>query len=114
MDLGTTLAYWVEPSDPPELLALGLSPTTLPGNPTRIEVAERYAASSGRELGELVFYYVYGLFKIAVIIQQIYARYRSGHTSDPRFADLHHGVRAGATIALQSARLGRIDRLFES
>jgi aminoglycoside phosphotransferase (APT) family kinase protein len=114
MDLGTTLAYWVEPEEPPELLALRLSPTTLPGTPPRTEVAERYAATSGRELSELVFYYVYGLYKIAVIVQQIYARYRAGHTSDPRFANLHHGVRASATAARQAASLGRIDGLFEN
>ena len=112
MDLGTTLAYWVEADDPPALLALQLSPTTLPGNLSRAEVAERYASASGRQLGELVFYYVYGLFKIAAIIQQIYYRYRSGHTSDPRFANLQHGVRAAATVAAQATRLGRIDRLF--
>ena len=80
----------------------------------RPEVAERYAAVSGRQLGELVFYYAYGLFKIAVIVQQIYYRFERGHTSDPRFANLHHGVRAAATAARQALRLGRIDRLFES
>ncbi len=111
MDLGTTLGYWVDPDDPPALRALELSPTTVPGNLSRLEVAERYAVASGRDLGDLVFYYVFGLFKIAVIIQQIYYRYRRGHTNDPRFAGLIDGVRASASVALQAARLGRIDRL---
>ncbi len=112
MDLGTSLGYWVEPQDPPELRALELSPTLLPGNPTRAELVERYAAASGRELRHPVFYYVYGLFKIAVIIQQIYFRYRRGDTRDPRFARLVEGVRGCARAALQAATLGRIDRLF--
>ena len=64
-----------------------------------------------REVGDAVFYYVYGLFKIAVIVQQIYARYRAGHTRDPRFADLIHGVRACSRVATRAVELGRIDRL---
>lgn len=112
MDLGTTLGYWVDPDDPPAMQALRLSPTTLPGNPTRAEVAERYAAASGRDLGDVVFYYVYGLFKIAVIVQQIYARYRAGHTSDPRFAGLIHAVRACGDVAERAIGKGRLDRLY--
>ena len=112
MDLGTSLGYWVDPQDPPELRALALSPTLLAGNPTRAELAEQYAALSGRDPGNPVFYYVYGLFKIAVIVQQIYSRYRQGHTRDPRFARLIEGVRGCARAALQAATLGRIDRLF--
>ncbi len=108
MDLGTSLGYWVDPDDPPELRQLALSPTLLPGNPTRRELVERYAAASGREVGDPVFYYVYGLFKIAVIVQQIYARYRAGHTTDPRFARLIDGVRACARQALAAADSGRI------
>ena len=111
MDLGTSLGYWVDPQDPPELRQLALSPTLLPGNPTRSELVERYAAVSGREVPDPVFYYVYGLFKIAVIVQQIYARYRAGHTSDPRFARLVEGVRACSRIARRAATLGHIDHL---
>ena len=80
MDLGTSLGYWVDPDDPPEMLELKLSPTTIPGNPSRLEVAERYALATGRSLDHVVFYYVYGLFKIAVIVQQIYARFTRGDT----------------------------------
>ncbi len=112
MDLGTSLGYWVDPDDPPAFRALELSPTTLPGNLSRLEVAERYAAASGRAVDDLTFYYVFGLFKIAVIIQQIYYRYKAGHTRDERFAGLIDGVRAGSAVALEAARLGRIDRLF--
>ncbi len=112
MDLGTTLGYWVDADDPPELRELNLSPTTLPGNPSRAELAERYAAASGREVGDPVFYYVYGLFKIAVIVQQIYARYKLGHTRDPRFAPLIEGVRACGRSAVLAIEKGRIERLY--
>ncbi len=114
MDLGTTLGYWVDPDDPPEIRALELSPTTVPGNPRRAEVAALYAERTGRDLGDLVFYYAYGLFKIAVIIQQIYYRYQGGHTTDPRFARLNEGVRACGLVADRAIQLGRIDRLFEA
>lgn len=112
MDLGTSLGYWVDPDDPPELRALQLSPTTFEGNPARAEIAARYGEASGRDLGDLVFYYVYGLFKIAVIVQQIYYRYRKGHTSDPRFAHLDQGVFGCARTAVQAIAKRRIDRLF--
>jgi aminoglycoside phosphotransferase (APT) family kinase protein len=113
MDLGTTLGYWVEAGDPPELRALDLSPSALPGSPGRAEVVERYARATGRDPGGVVFYYAYGLFKIAVIAQQIYARWRAGHTRDPRFANLHLGVAACARTAAQAIARGRIDGLFD-
>jgi aminoglycoside phosphotransferase (APT) family kinase protein len=112
MDLGTSLGYWVEPQDPPGLRQLSLGPTLLPGNPTRTELVERYAAASGREIGDPLFYYVYGLFKIAVIVQQIYARYHRGYTQDLRFAQFNEGVRACALVASRAVELRRIDRLF--
>ena len=112
MDLGTSLGYWLEPEDPPEMLALQLSPTVLPGNPTRAEVVEMYAAASARPVDDVLFYYVFGVFKIAVIIQQIYTRYKLGHTQDPRFASLIHGVRASGHTAWQAVQKGRIDGLF--
>ncbi|MDX2250090.1 MAG: phosphotransferase family protein [Bacteroidia bacterium] len=112
MDLGTSLGYWTDPDDPPEILALQLSPTTLPGNPSRSEMAELYAKKSGRDVGQILFYYVYGLFKVAVIVQQIYWRYRMGHTGDTRFANLIHAVRGCGRMASQAIAKQRIDRLF--
>lgn len=112
MDLGTSIAYWVDPQDPEIMRELRLSPTTLPGNPTRAEVVERYAARSGRDLSNIVFYYAYGLFKVAVIVQQIYSRYRKGHTRDPRFANLNFAVRMCGAFAWQAVQKGRIDKLF--
>jgi len=58
MDLGTSLGYWVDDNDPPAMKMLQLSPTLLPGNPTRADVAQQYAEKSGRTLDHLVFYYV--------------------------------------------------------
>ena len=88
MDLGTTLAYWIQPSDPEELHARAFGPTLLPGSMTRDELVCRYSEKTGLVTDRLCFYCSYGLFKLAVIIQQIYARYVRGHTQDPRFRDL--------------------------
>ena len=93
--------------------ASAMSPTTLPGNLTRAELVQRYAQSGGRDVGNIGFYYVYGLFKIAVIAQQIYARYRQGVTHDARFAGLLPAIQAlgrTAVRAMASGRLAGLDR----
>ncbi len=100
MDLGTSLGYWVEANDPEELRALAFGLTMLPGNLTRAEIAQRYARVTGRDVAHIQFYYVYALFKIAVIVQQIYNRYRQGFSHDPRFAKMIDAVRVlGMTAA---------------
>ncbi|MBD2755568.1 phosphotransferase family protein [Spirosoma validum] len=86
MDLGATLAYWSEASDSPAYRNFNL--TWLPGNLTRREVVSRYAVQSGRNLSQILFYYVFGLYKNAVIAQQIYARWKQGYSRDPRFGHL--------------------------
>jgi aminoglycoside phosphotransferase (APT) family kinase protein len=86
MDLGCSLAYWVEKTDPPPLQLSRMGPTNLPGMPTRKELIARYAESSGIPIGNIDFYYVFGLFRLAVIAQQIYYRYYHKQVSDPRFA----------------------------
>jgi aminoglycoside phosphotransferase (APT) family kinase protein len=106
MDLGTTLGYWIEPSDPEPLHMFGL--TTLPGNLTRQQIAERYAHKSGREITNIVFYYAFGLFKIGVIVQQIYFRYKKGLTQDERFAPLIHVLRACAQTADKAIQANKI------
>ena len=108
LDLGTTLGYWVEPGDPPALQELVVGPTTQAGASTRRELIEAYRARSGRTLPDMVYYYVFGLFKIAVIAQQIYARYVRGLTGDPRFAGLGRviaGLGAGAAGAIAAGRV---------
>ena len=106
MDLGTTLGYWVEAGDPPELRAFAMGPTALPGSLTRRELAERWAAATGAGLDDLVFHYVFGLFKIAVIVQQIHARWRAGATRDPRFAGLDRAVALFGRLAASAAARG--------
>jgi aminoglycoside phosphotransferase (APT) family kinase protein len=105
MDLGTTLCYWVEPGDLPELVASRYGPTTAPGSLTRRDIVERYAARSGRDVHSIDFYYRFGLFKTAVVAQQIYVRYKQGLTKDERFASMIFGVRALAKQALDGPRL---------
>ena len=104
MDLGTALSYWIEATDSAALQQLRMSPTIAPGFITRREYVERYAETSGRAVADPVYYYVYGLFKLAVILQQIYYRYAHGFTRDGRFAPLGEvakglGRQAGEAIA---------------
>ena len=93
MDVGTSLGYWVETGDHPAFKALGLGITALPGNFTRARLWERYLERAGRANRPSTFYHAFGLFKIAVIAQQIFARYRKGLTTDERFARLGDAVR---------------------
>lgn len=109
MDLGTSLAYWVGPEDEGDFLleAFRMGPTNLRGSFTRAELASAYADKSGRDVSDVVFYYCFGLFKVAVVAQQIYARYAKGLTSDARFALFIEAVKG---LAAQAARhLGKRD-----
>ena len=111
MDLGTTLGYWVDPDDAEELRALPLGPTALPGNLSRVEVVERYARQSGRDPGPVLFHYVFALFKIAVIAQQIYKRFKDGFTRDPRFGALIVAVELLGRQAVRALEKDRIHGL---
>jgi len=86
MDLGSALAYWVDRDDEPGFAALRRQPSHLPGMPTREEFVQKYLQLSGRRCDDFTFYEVFGLFRLAVIIQQIWARYRAGQTTNPAFA----------------------------
>jgi aminoglycoside phosphotransferase (APT) family kinase protein len=86
MDLGSALAYWVDRDDEPAFAALRRQPSHLPGMPTREEFVQKYLQLSGRRCEDFTFYEVFGLFRLAVIIQQIWARYRAGQTTNPAFA----------------------------
>ncbi len=88
MDLGTSLGYWVEATDPMPLQKSAFGPTALPGSLTRREIVDRYQKQTGKTVPNVTFYYCFGLFKLAVIVQQIYARFARGFTADPRFAHL--------------------------
>ncbi len=93
MDLGTSLSYWAQASDPPAYHQLPFGPTAAPHMLTREAIARRYLERSGRTTTDLVFYYAFGLLKTAVIAQQIYYRFAKGLTQDPRFAAMIFGVR---------------------
>jgi aminoglycoside phosphotransferase (APT) family kinase protein len=107
MDLGTTLGYWVEAGDPEPMHMNAIGPTAAPGSLTRQELVARYADRTGRDVSGILFYYCFGVYKIAVIIQQIYARYVRGHTTDARFARLNERVAALCQTALRAAETGR-------
>jgi aminoglycoside phosphotransferase (APT) family kinase protein len=108
MDLGTTLAYWTEPNDPAPLHQFIVGPTTQPGSLSRRELVERYCAATGRDISPMLFCYVCGLFKVAVIAQQIYARYARGLTHDPRFAAFNKVVAALGLGAVRAIDMQRI------
>ena len=84
MDLGSSLAYWVEPSDEPRMQSLRMQPSQLPGMMTRAEIVEYYSKKTGIEVSNADYYYVFGLFRLGVIAQQIYYRWKMGQTKNPR------------------------------
>jgi aminoglycoside phosphotransferase (APT) family kinase protein len=106
MDLGTTLAYWAEASDNDVLKPFNL--TWMQGNLTRQQVLDYYQQKSGRGIEDIVFYYAFGCFKVAVICQQIYFRYKKGITLDPRFAMLIHVINACGENARQAIEQNHI------
>jgi aminoglycoside phosphotransferase (APT) family kinase protein len=108
MDLGTSLSYWAQASDPAMYHQLPFGPTARPGMMTRQEVARRYLERSGRTTDELVFYYAFGLLKTAVIAQQIYYRFKQGLTRDPRFGAMIIGVNLLAEQARTAIDRGSI------
>jgi aminoglycoside phosphotransferase (APT) family kinase protein len=85
MDMGGALAYWVNHTDPPDMQAIRMVPTHISGMFTREELIRRYAERMGIPLSNSDFYYCFGLFRLAVIAQQIYWRFYHGQTKDERF-----------------------------
>lgn len=106
VDLGLTLCYW----DPPDRdVRAGPVPclTTGPGWLTRDQFAAEYARRTGRDMSSLPFHEVLGIFKLAVIVQQIYVRWFRGQTRDERFANFNVRVRSlmeGAARRIEGAR----------
>jgi aminoglycoside phosphotransferase (APT) family kinase protein len=102
VDLGILLAYWA-PTSPSDMHDALTTVTNRPGYFRREEIVERYAARAGRDVSNIRFYETFALFKIAVVIQQIFFRYTQGQTDDPRFAQFGQRVeflaRQAAAIA---------------
>jgi len=89
-DVGAALAYWMEPEDP----ATGLTAVTKEeGFLSRKQMLELYAERSGKDVSQIDYYLVFSFYKIATILQQIYARWRSGELKDDRFANLDEGIK---------------------
>jgi len=107
LDLGTTLGYWID-ADEPDLQPFAFVPTDRPGALTRAQFADAYLRARGGGEGDLVYAYVFGLCKIAVIAQQIYARYVNGHTTDERFAALGAVVTALGRAAARARTRGTL------
>jgi aminoglycoside phosphotransferase (APT) family kinase protein len=92
MDLGASLGYWVEPGDSDELKLIRTLPTLCPGMLTRRQIVEWYEKKTGATIANFEWYYCFGLFRLAVIAQQIYYRFFHGQTSDKRFGMLGFAV----------------------
>ncbi|MFO0675405.1 MAG: phosphotransferase family protein [Polyangiaceae bacterium] len=111
MDLGTTLGYWVQADDPPGLLATRFGPTHLPGNLTRMQIVERYGALTGRDVSNVLFYYVFALYKLGVVAQQLYRRVKDGLTAEPRYVQMLNHVQQVSSTARSVLDAGRFDTL---
>lgn len=101
VDLGILLAYWIHVCDLAR--ATGSIPcvTNREGYFTREEIIERYAAETRFDVSKIIFYEVFAVFKLAVVLQQIYYRFHKGQTDDPRFAEMDKQVAALAKLATE-------------
>jgi aminoglycoside phosphotransferase (APT) family kinase protein len=107
MDLGCTLCYWTQAGDPAMRGGALSGITAAPGWLTRGELVRRYSEKGARDVSSLGYYEVFGLFKLGVILQQIYFRYHRGQTHDERFRDFYLRVRGLMQAAMELAeRLG--------
>ena len=86
MDLGCTLGYWVQTTDPDFFRDARTMPSDIEGAPLRVEIIKRFQDRTGISVENFPFYFCFGLFRLCVIGQQIYYRYYHGHTKDERFA----------------------------
>ncbi len=103
VDLGTLLCYWAESGDPAPRRESIVQVTTLPGFFTRGQVVKRYAEKTGRDVSKIAFYEIFALYKIAVVVQQIYIRWKRGQTKDERFGAMAPRVEALARSAAELA-----------
>lgn len=85
MDLGNSLAYWVEPTDNFFIKGMRLQPSHLSGMLSREQIITYYTQQRGMAVDDFRFYHVYGLFRLAGIVQQIYYRYAKGYTQNNAF-----------------------------
>jgi aminoglycoside phosphotransferase (APT) family kinase protein len=105
-DIGLLMVYWPEPGD--ELVALGRPATLAPGFPNRAELGARYAERSGRDLSQLDFFVALGYWKLAIILEGVYARYAAGQYGkvDPGIEEFARLVERLAEAADEAERRG--------
>ena len=104
-DLAILLSYWTEPDDPPVMHALRQMPSAAPGFPSRAEVLEGYARRSGIDVGNFRFYRVLSVFRLAIVMRQLFNLHRRGVRTSPEFARF-----GGVADGLLDLALGIIDR----
>lgn len=108
-DLGALLCYWTEADDPPHFQAMSMMPVGDLGFMTRAELVARYAQQSGRDVHDIHFYHALGLYRLVVIIAQIFIRYQRGQTQDSRFAAFEMMIPLTARAAREVALAGPED-----
>ena len=108
MDLGTTLGYWMSRDAGEQMLSMPFNPRILMENISRRDLVDMYAEYSGRDISNALFYYIFGTFKIAVIAQQIYARYLKGFTKDKRFSNFNIFVAMLGRVALRAIEVQKV------
>lgn len=86
MELGCVLTYWIQSDDDPVLQAMRRQPTNAAGMMTRDDVVSYYLKKTGYRIESIDFYYIYGIFRLAVIAQQIWYRYYHKQTTNPAFS----------------------------
>ncbi|MDQ2803156.1 MAG: phosphotransferase family protein [Pseudomonadota bacterium] len=105
-DFATLLSYWVEPEDPPAMHDMAQMPADEPGFLTRRQATESYAALSGRDLSAFLFHRVLAMYKLSVIFLQLGYRFRTGATTEPRYAPLA-GIGTGILEFAREVAQGR-------
>ncbi len=108
MDLGNSLAYWIEANDPAPVQLMRRQPSNAPGMLTRQEFADYYAERAGIKIDCIDYYYTYGLFRLAGIVQQIYYRFFHGQTQDKRFAQFVQMNKLLEQMSLQVIKQSRL------
>ncbi len=107
-DLGTLLSAWIEASEaPPGTQMVGM-PSNVPGFMTRQQAVERYGKRHGIDVTHVPYYYVFGIFKIAIVLQQIYYRFHVGQTKDERFRNFEASAEMLFWRARESADKGTL------
>jgi aminoglycoside phosphotransferase (APT) family kinase protein len=107
-DLGTTLAYWIDSTDPEEVQLARWAPTNDPGSFNREEIVQYYAQKTGSDVSNMAFYLTLARFKLVVIAQQIYFRYHQGLTKDERFAAMPGKIKMLLHSSWRTAQTGQL------